>query len=693
MHHRIVHIILMLLCAAATIPAASQSDTPSIKIQARATRQSIKLRWAPDSPAAWHLANEYGYTIERVALTINGQVQQNPQRRILNSTPFKPAREESWDPYMDTDDYVAIAAQAIFGEQFQLTNEYKSDMVSVINKARELESRFSFALFSADQSVTAAELSGLYHEDETIAPGTKYLYRIYTNIPPDVLAVDTGFVYIGLQDYTPLPKVRDVEAEFDDQMALLSWNGALVERTFNSFWVERSDDGGKTFHKTTEQPVINTFSGDNPKTRTIYKLDTLPANNIKYYYRVIGINAFGETGPPSDTVSGTGRPRFEHTASIVNHAITPEGHAMVEWTFPAAGESLIRSFDLLRMNDANKTIEEVKRDIDPKLRSVADESPRSTNYYVIRSNDRYGRENNSFPYLVQTEDSIPPSPPVGLTGRVDTLGRVFLDWEANTEEDLAGYHLYKSNFNSDEFIQVPGPILKTNSYVDTIKLNNLTEKIYYKLQAVDKRFNRSAFSAAINLKKPDVIPPVPPVFTAIRGDSSGIILSWQPSDSEDVVEHLLYRKAEHEDEWTLIKTFTLSDSLHKDISVEHRIHYAYTILAIDDDHLESIPAEPVSLRWTSPSPYPDVEKIYYAMDKTRRSITVSWQYDHSNVDRFLVYKAKNGEPLKLFKSLDPGTLEMKDSFSMNDSHVEYRIVASFKTGERTRVSKPLNIKM
>src|SRR5688572_31162632 len=54
--------------------------------------------------------------------------------------------------------------------------------------------------------------------------------------------------------------------------------------------------------------------------------------------------------------------------------------------------------------------------------------------------------------------------------------------------DLAGYHIYKSNFNSDEFVAIPGPIRTSNIYVDTIKLNNLTEKIHYKIQAVDKRF-------------------------------------------------------------------------------------------------------------------------------------------------------------------------------------------------------------
>lgn len=688
-----VHIVFILLLLI-TINAVAQQEDPAVKVQARATDRSVKLRWAPNNPSAWHFANQYGYTIERIPITVNGQIAESPVKTVLQNMPFKPAPQESWESQMDTDDYVAIAAQAIFGETFELTNNYKSDMVQVMNKVKELESRFSFALFAADQSIKAAALSGLYFEDETIAPATKYLYRIYANVPEHILAIDTGFVYVGIQDYKPLPRIKDVKAEFDDHIAMVSWDGALMEKIYNSFWVERSDDNGKTFHKTTEQPVINTFSGDKPRSKTIFKMDTLQENNKKYFYRIIGINAFGEYGPPSDTISGSGKPGFNYSATISNHSISEKGHVTLEWSFPSVGESLLKSFHLFRVNQTTKAFEEVIKDIDAGSRSIIDTTARSSNYYVIRSNDGYGRAINSFPYLVQLEDSIPPSAPVELTGRIDTLGRVFLNWKANSETDLEGYHVYKSNFKSDEFNQLPGPILKGNACIDTVKLTTLTETIYYRLQAVDKRFNRSEFSQTLKLKKPDRIPPVSPVFTGIKSDSSGIHLSWNLSDSEDVVEHLVYRKSESETEWTLVKSIAIPDTLSRftDNTVEHGIAYAYTILAIDDDQLESIPAEPLSIRWISDNPYPQIENIFYTIDKSKRSIRISWEYNESNVEKFLIYKANNGQPLTLFKAIDATTLELKDDF-VSDNNVEYRIVAAFKTGERTKISKALVVKM
>lgn len=687
------HIVVCFLVVTLSISASGQSERPGIKVQARATDRSVKLRWAPSTPTAWQFANKYGYTIERVPIAENGQMIQRPVKVVLRNVPFKPAPQQNWEMHMDSDDYVAIAAQAIFGETFELTNNYRSDMMQVMNKVSELESRFSFALFSADQSIKAAELSGLYFEDETVTSAVRYLYRIYANVPEHILAIDTGFVYVGLQDYKPLPKVRDVRAQFDDHIAMISWNGALMENVYNSFWVERSEDG-KAFNKISDNPIINTFSGERPQSANVFRMDTLQANEKKYCYRVIGINAFGENGPPSDTVCGQGIPGFHYAASVTQHSISNEGHVTLEWTFPSPGNSLLHSFQLFRVNQKTKAFEEVINHIDKSQRSVTDTVARSSNYYVVRSRDRFGRSLNSFPYLVQLEDSIPPSTPIDLTGRVDTLGRVFLSWKANSEDDLEGYHLYRSNFHAEEFLQVPGPILQSNEYVDTIKLNNLTEQVHYKLQAVDKRFNRSEFSITLTLKKPDLIPPVSPVFTGIKSDSTGISISWKRSDSEDVIEHALYRKEEQEADWTLLKVIPAIDSssYYYDKAVTHRTSYAYTILAIDDAGLESPPAEPLTTRWISENPYPKIENIFYTIDKSKKTIRISWEYNQQNVEKFLIYKAKNGQPLTLFKSIDAPSLELKDDFVL-DNNIEYRIVAAFKTGERTKLSKPLLVKM
>lgn len=672
----------------------AQTDKPAIKVQGKSTQKSIKLRWAPNTPTTWLFANQYGYTVERIMLSDNNKALSQPVKVILNKAPLKPAQQQFWEPHMDADDYVAVAAQAIFGETFELTDNYSSDVVKVVNKSREQESRFSFALFAADQSLKAAELSALYFEDETISPNAKYLYRIYANIPPEILKVDTGFVYLGLKDFQPLPRITDLRAQFEDQTVNLSWNATLFEKIYNSFWVERSDDGVK-FQRVTEQPIVNTFPGSFRKSNLIFKTDSLPANDKKYYYRVLGVSTFGEIGPPSDTVSGLGKPVFAYSAAIDNHVIIDNQQVQLTWTFPQNGVSVLKSFDLLRLDPQTKTYFLIRENLDKSIREIVDESPHSSNYYVVRSWDRYGRANNSFPYLVQLEDSIPPVAPTGLVGKIDTLGRVQLSWSANAEKDVLGYSVYRSNFKSQEFVQVPGPIFEATNYTDTIKLKNLTEKIYYKVRVYDKRFNPSAFSQVLELEKPDIVPPMPPVFKQIKRDSLGIFLSWEKSSSEDVAEHLLYRKSDNENEWTLIKSISQSDTsrTYVDKDVQHRIQYYYTLLALDDDGLESVPSSPLTMKWIDSNPFPVIENLFFKIDKQKKRIDLSWTYNAQNIEKFIIYKSKNGGPLLFYKSLEGSQREFIDDYTLSDVSVEYRVVVGFVSGERTRVSKALVVKI
>ena len=684
-------ISLTILQVATARQNGSQSNS-GIKVIGKATKRSIQLRWAPDSPTAWQLANKYGYSVERIKLSENGKVLIDPPRQIISDIIMKPAPQAQWEIMMDNDDYVAVAAQAIFGETFEVSEDFGSDIAQVVNKAKELENRYSFAVFSADQSVDAAKLSGLYLEDELIAPNTRYVYRVFANVPADIMPIDTGFVYLGLENYKELQPVTDVNVEFDDHLALISWDASILEKIYNSFWVERSDDGGNTFSPITTEPVINTFSGDKPRTNLMFRMDSIPSNNTKYFYRVKGIDAFGEVGPPSEVVSGSGKPLFAYNTQIEGHEIINNEKVTIKWSFPETGVSLLKSFDLLRYSQKTKTYSVIEENISPQSRQYTDERPRATNYYVLSANDSYGRKNNSYPYLVQLEDSIPPSRPTGIEGIVDSAGLVSLSWNINPEDDIFGYKLFKSNFRNREFIEVPGPIIESNTYVDTIKVDNLTEKIYYKVQAYDFRFNPSEFSTELELSKPDLIPPNPPVFKEIKADSTGILIRWELSRSEDVDRHLLYRRSDREPNWTLVKSIEDNNlSFYLDKDVKHRTAYAYTMIAVDDAGLESNPVAPVSLKWIDKSPYPPISDFFYNIDNENRNISLSWNYATQNVSEYRIYKSLNGNPFKLVETVSRDTNNWDDKYSIKDTAIEYRIIASFGNGDLSKFSKVVKI--
>src|SRR6478609_488298 len=74
----------------------SLSMHEGIAVLARASRDSISLRWAPFLFSTWEAGNSLGYTIERYTIVRNGFLLDTPERLTLTNVPLKPFPEEAW---------------------------------------------------------------------------------------------------------------------------------------------------------------------------------------------------------------------------------------------------------------------------------------------------------------------------------------------------------------------------------------------------------------------------------------------------------------------------------------------------------------------------------------------------------------------------------------------------------------------
>ena len=220
----------------ASISSFAQTNS-EVKMLARPQQDQILLRWAPTKASTWQYANTYGYTLERYTI-LRDEVLLKPVEKVIIGA-FKPYPEEKWEHKMEENDYAAVAAQAIYGETFELTQNYSSDIMQVINKTKELEQRYSFALFAADQSFEVAQMEGLAFTDTSAKKNEKYLYKVYANIPPSIDEVDSGTVYIGISDFAPLPEPLDFTADFGDGIVMLQWNREFFFCFYNSFILSR----------------------------------------------------------------------------------------------------------------------------------------------------------------------------------------------------------------------------------------------------------------------------------------------------------------------------------------------------------------------------------------------------------------------------------------------------------------------
>ncbi len=679
--------------------APAVNNIPAVKVIGKAKDGAILLRWAASSPLSWKNANIYGYTIERYTILRNGVVLPRPEKQVLNTTPIKPRPLAAWEKMVDTSDYGAIVAQAIYGESFKAeVKKGGSQLMDIVNRASELEQRFSYALFACDRSYAVAQFAGLGYIDKTAQKGEKYLYRVFTNIPVAKMKIDTGSVYIGPQDERPLPRPLDMAALYGDKSVLLGWNYTLLKDVYNSYILERASEASPQFVRLNKEPLVNVNEHDSAGPSRIFYTDSIAANYTTYMYRVRGIDAFGELGPPSDTVKGQGLPSLPYNPKITKYQITKDNKVDFAWDFPAAGNELITGFSIVSAASAKGPFDTLQRNIPAQQRQWLLEQPLlPSNYMEIVAIGRNGTVAPSFPVLVQPEDTTPPAVPVGLQGMIDSMGIITVHWPANKERDLMGYRIFRAPRADVEFVQLTTSPGKDTLFTDTIDIKSMNSKIYYKIRSVDQRYNQSAFSAILELKKPDLVPPSAPAFEDYKIDSGKVKLKWFNSYDKDVVKYQVLRKEKENPMavWQVVQSYN-NTGAEEDSLVEsppaRQVAYQYTVESIDENGLHSNYASPLTILVPNDAGNVPMPKIKTVVDRDEKHIVISWQFPPAGVSEYWLYRAEGNGPLTLLQMVDATTNKYTDKQLHVNTVYRYTVKAVLQTGRQSKFSEivPVN---
>ncbi|MEQ8422272.1 MAG: hypothetical protein RIB64_19850 [Arenibacter algicola] len=663
-------------------------DTASVKVIARSLPNKVLLRWAVDQPLAWKTANEVGFWIERATISRNGEAVVPIERKQLVSQPLKPKPLEDWEELANQDQSVAILAQALYGDSFEVsTPGNQMGQVFAIND--ELEQRFTFALVAAEQNFEASKLAGWAIEDETVMAGEKYVYSVSVATPGKSISnIKNGTVYASPDLFEALPKPIGLTGIFSDKKVGLSWNFNLLQNVYTNYQVERSKDN-ISFEKLNGVPL---FSAQQPKDATeisLFYTDSIP-NNTNFYYRVKGKTAFGETGPNSEVIQGMAEADLGFVPRIYQKQLPTDNKVILHWEFKEEGNKLIDKFELRKANTNKGPFSTVIDNIPIAARKITYEGLDRVNYFIIAAIGKNGVESESYASLVQPVDSIPPSPPSGLEGVVDTIGIVKLSWANNLEEDLGGYRIYRSYNPNNEFSEVTRATLIKTSYADTIAAANLNREIYYKILAEDQRYNRSQFSNVLTIEKPDNIPPSSPILNNYEVTTDGIILLWIPSSSVDVASHKVYRKRGSAQEalWEkLHESSSSNDSTFIDSTVEEPSVYSYTVVARDSTGLESLPSKPINIMWNGRNIKEENIKFSGTVNRELRFINLTWNVKDFNVLEYHLYKGKNDRNLRLYKTLNGTTGGYNDVDLEINSNYTYGLQIILPPGRTTLIKK------
>jgi fibronectin type 3 domain-containing protein len=658
---------------------AQQKDSVSVVLQAHPTRDRILLRWAINDPYTWSKSLTAAYTIERYTVRRNGSILPEPERKILTPTPVSAAPEAQWESLAQKNSYAAILAQALFGEDFEVSGLNTGNSIkNIISRSEALNQRYSFALYAADMCFEGACLAGWGYEDRDVLPGEFYLYRVIpTGLAEAGYPVKYGFVYTSIDEYRELPRPLDLVAEFGDKSVQLAWNTSLYRELFAAYQVEKSEDN---LHF---EPQGMPYTPLDDKEFTLF-IDSLAENDKTYYYRIRGLSIFGEISEPSDTVFGKGREALRAVPAITRTNILESGAAQIEWLFEEESEPLIRSFDLIRSDRESGPYETASSAIPAHVRSVIYTGLHASNYFRIAANGLDGKQNLSFPVLVQPVDSIPPAAPQQLTGQADTTGLVYLKWKANTEADLQGYKLYRGNRKGEELIPITPEVVQQTQYTDTVDLMNLNTHVYYALKAFDERFNQSDFSATIEVEKPLKVKPSPPVFTSFQSESGGITLHWIPSSSPETALHTLYRREENSTENQALTVFRKPDTttVYRDVNTEGNKVYIYTITASSKWNVESNPSPEYRVSVLPSDKIQALKELKASVDSEKKQIKITWKATAiEKVKRWKIYRAENEAPISIWKELPKEDVFVWDDFPLKVGNTyTYMVIALMNDG-------------
>jgi hypothetical protein len=673
-------VMLVLVLAAAGVCAQTR-DTVRVSVRANVKPDMIQLRWAVNTPGAWKQSTRAGFHVERYTVVRNG-VMLNPAERVeLTPGPLLPQPLNAWQTLATKNNYAAIIAQALYGQDFQLSSGDSKGVSKFIAMAQELEQRYLVSTYAADLCYPAALLAGWGFEDRTVKPGERYLYRVIPVVPPKGVAITQGSVYVSVQDYEPLPQPQELTAIFGDKTVMLTWNYKLLGHLYNAYYIEKSADG-KTFTRISETPFTNMNGKGGMPTERMYYMDTLTNNAVTTHYRVVGISSFGEDGPPSDIVRGKGKGRLVYVPHIHKAIPTAAGGVDIGWEFDERGNALVRSFELHRGNTDQGPFTPVLKNIPPTARTLTYPMLQSSNYFVIVAMPPEGDPTVSFPVLVQPSDTMPPVAPVGLRGVVDSLGVVQLTWAANTEPDLLGYRIYRGQTTGEELIPLNDVAVRTNRYTDTLDVHNLNSQVFYAVTAVDQRYNQSPQSSTVQLEKPELVPPSPPVITHYTTSPKGITLKWVTGGEENIGALRLYRQERGQDN-ALLREFTnIQATEFTDSTTQGSRHYAYTLICVTRKGLASLPSRVVTVQAPVHTAASGKFSAFEArVNRREGSVALEWKHDLADVRSYELYKGEGDKQASLWKTVRGFEQGVKDTDVKPGTSYQYMIRAVLATGK------------
>lgn len=616
-------IVLLIAALAASITCLKAQES-GIAAKSFTAKDRIILRWVPTNYTDWKLGLTNGYKVERYIIK-KGAFGDTTKLTPEKSWRLKPVSLNSIKEWAKKDNDFATLEGIIKGDS--------SKRLSRLEQINLQESRYGMALLLADFSKKIAQAQALTLTDSLLPDNVMVGYKI-SLVGNE--AVKPAYLLLDPNEKSGLPHIP-FNVAVDNGSVMLNWNLDQLERHYVGYYIERGNTR-TSFKRLNDVPFVKADVDDGQKLNMLVYNDTLAAVGETYYYRIVGLSPFGFEGIKSDTLMVSVVDQSIYQTSI--HSGMPV-NSMIElrWDCPDSVARKVTLWEMEKSTEINGHYTLIGESTNPSTRSIVDKAFTKTAYYRLTGKVGPRTLVKSPIAKMMMVDTIPPAAPQGLVGQVGQKGRASFTWRV-PEEGVKAYNIYRSYF--ERGTPVPVSSTQDTSFSELLQ-PGLSTKVYYYVEAVDERFNKSPLSKALMLVIPDSIPPVAAVIRKIVKADDGVSLILVNSSSNDIDRYELCLKG---DSLQVIQNFgkTLPKSylLKRNVKMEGK---SLQLRTYDQSGNSSL-SEVVDL-----SPFADA-----AVDKKLATVAVKREKKtyHLTISDVL----EGIRELKLYVSIDNGRYEL-----------------------------------
>ena len=429
--------------------------------------------------------------------------------------------------------------------------------------------------------------------DQYLENGRPYWYRVAGINVLGFESAQSEAIKIVPKDMSPPPPPEDLVGRILGESVLLQWSMVDVG-DLEGFRVYRS-----------EQPSDNYLpvwpvEGE-PTVPMMSHVDEDVPEGSTYYYQVHSVDSSGNESRPSNAIQVYREDKTPplQVSNVVAIAVDEGENPGIHLSWQANTEDDLQGYLVKRTSTVVGKGDSMTapgqfyaENVDPLqqteyLDPVPVLSQANYAYQIIAIDESWNRSQPSDTVFVRMPDKIAPSKPSIITVRL-VEDKMVISWSANTEVDLGGYRVYRSE-NDERFSPLQKKLLMPDqvSYEDSPP--KIDQSYHYRITAVDETGNESEPSTSLSAIYQDIVPPDAIAIARIEVEDSGLHIHWKVESDADIKRMILYRSVDS-NENTAIRSYLLpEDRDYLDTEVEKDRSYSYYIRVSDKNENLSAP--------------------------------------------------------------------------------------------------------